>query len=328
MARRRRAAVLAVTGLGLTAIVGLPAAGAQAVGAGGPCGTLGYDSAAPPTYDHVVLIMDENLSFKAYTTSSQATFLHGLGAACGTEQNMHAATHSSHPNYMAVSSGVPSQSGHIAADNVFHQADGEGDGWRTYVESMPANCSSAKSTAPLYKTGHNAAFWYTDLAGSSTSCRTNDLSSVPALDAAITDDALPRFSWIVPNLCNDMHGSTACTTPTSQRVAQGDTWMSTWISKLTAMPSYQAGRTLIVITWDEGSGSATVGVDCTSPAYYPSHPDCQIPTIVVSPYVVPGASDATDHNLYGLLGTIEDLLGYPRLNAAVGQSSLRPGLGF
>jgi hypothetical protein len=55
---------------------------------------------------------------------------------------------------------------------------------------------------------------------------------------------------------------------------------------------------------------------------------CQVPTIVISPYIRAGATDATDLNLRGLLGTVEDVLGYPRLNRAVGQTSLRPGLGF
>ena len=55
---------------------------------------------------------------------------------------------------------------------------------------------------------------------------------------------------------------------------------------------------------------------------------CLIPTFVLSPYVVPGARDTRDHNLYSLLGTIEDILGLPRLGRAVGQPSLRPGLRF
>lgn len=44
--------------------------------------------------------------------------------------------------------------------------------------------------------------------------------------------------------------------------------------------------------------------------------------------IVPGAQDGVDHNLYGLLGTTQDILGLARLNRAVGQASMRPGLGF
>ncbi len=305
-----------------------PGTATSAAASTGPCGQLAYVPNSPPSYAHVVLIMDENLSFKAYTESAQASYLHGLAAACGTETNMHNATHSSQPNYMATSSGIPSGNVHVANDNLFHQADVAGDSWRVYAEGMPASCSAMKSAAPLYKTGHNAAFWYADLSGSTGSCMFDDVPSVPALSDAIDSDALPTFSWIVPNVCNDMHAATDCPSPTSQRVAQGDAWLSSLVHQLTATPSYQSGRTLIVITWDEGSGKSTVGVDCTDPGYYPTHPDCHIPTIVVSPYIQAGSTDSSDHNLYGLLGTVEDLLGYPRLNRAVGQTSLRKGLGF
>jgi hypothetical protein len=41
-----------------------------------------------------------------------------------------------------------------------------------------------------------------------------------------------------------------------------------------------------------------------------------------------GATDSADHNLYGLLGDVEDILGLARLGRAVGQASLRPGLHF
>jgi hypothetical protein len=125
-----------------------------------------------------------------------------------------------------------------------------------------------------------------------------------------------------------MHWLSGCSQPKSQRIGVGDAWLADLIPQLTAMPSYRAGQTLIVVTWDEGSGKEVNGSDCTSPAVYNSQPSCQIPTMIVSPYITPGRVDGADHNLYGLLGDIEDILGLPRLGRAVGQPSLRPGLGF
>ena len=49
------------------------------------------------------------------------------------------------------------------------------------------------------------------------------------------------------------------------------------------MPSYRAGRTLVIVTWDEGNGSEIVGSDCTDPVVYATQGSCQIPTIIVSP---------------------------------------------
>ena len=316
----------------LAAVAWLPAPAAQAMRVTrppGPCGTLAYDQAHPPTYSHVVVIMDENMSYDQLRSSTLAPYLHSLAAACGSEGNMHAATHPSQPNYMAATSGIASGVGaHTNTPNIFFQLQAAGKTWRTYAESMPTACSSFVSTSPSYKPGHNAAYFYTDLRSPQNSCTKGDLPMSPGLDAALASDTLPSFSWIVPNLCDDMHWLSSCGVPRSQRAASGDKWLSALLPRLTALPSYHSGQTLILITFDEGGEGSTTGVDCTDPAYYPTHPDCHIAAVVVSPYIVPGAVDGTDQNLYSLLGTTEDILGLARLNRAVGQPSMRPGLRF
>jgi phosphatidylinositol-3-phosphatase len=337
--RRRRGAVavscaavavasVVVSSLGVTSVASAAGRAAPA----GPCGLLTYDSSHPPAYQHVVVIMDENLSYASFVASTQATYLHGLAAACGSDTDMHAATHPSQPNYMALTSGVATAVGaHTANDNVFHQLLAKGKTWRNYAESMPSNCARQTSAAPNYKSGHTPAFWYTDLAKPTNTCAKYDVPLAPALATAIATDKLPAYSWVTPDACNDMHWLSTCTYPVTSRVAAGDAWLAALVPQLTAMPSYQAGKTLVIVTWDEGDGDdpdTSTGVDCTSPAYYPAHPDCQIPTIVVSPYVTPGATDATDHNLYGLLGTTQDILGVPRLGSAKTQAGLRTLLRF
>jgi hypothetical protein len=270
--------------------------------------------------------MDENVSENTLSHSTQAPYLHTLAAACGSELLMHAATHPSQPNYMAVTSGSATAVGaHTGNDNLFHQAQVRGDTWRAYEESAPRSCAGA---AAPYVTGHNPPFWYTDLRTPTNVCALFDQPLSPALDDAISNDSLPTLSWITPNECNDMHGLAGCAQPSTQRIAAGDDWLADLIPRLTALPSYRSGQTLIVVTWDEGDGKATNGVDCTSPVVYGEQPSCQVPTYVVSPFVSPGSTDVTNHNLYGLLGDIEDILGYPRLGRSVGQPSLRPGLGF
>ena len=70
--------------------------------ASAPCGTL----SGTPAYERVVVIMDENVSYAQLKKSTQAPYLHSLGAQCGSELFMHAATHPSQSNYMALASGV------------------------------------------------------------------------------------------------------------------------------------------------------------------------------------------------------------------------------
>lgn len=293
-----------------------------------PCGALSatYDPAAPPVYDHVVVLMEENWSYANLMASTQTPFLSQLNANCGSETFFHSATHSSQPNYMAATSGVTSAVGvTTAADNVFHQLQALGQTWKSYEESMQVPCRGTNTA--LYKPGHNPAYFYRDLRVPTNTCVTDDVPLESALAADITADGLPAYSWITPNLCHDFHGATTCKRSATGLLEDGDDWLRTWIPQLTAMPSYAAGRTLILITFDEG-GSGTAGADCTSPAYYPTHPDCQIPAVVVSPYLAPGTTDATDLNLYSLLGTTQDILGVPRLGRAVSQPSMRATMPF
>jgi hypothetical protein len=319
-------------GLGLVLLTALSSSASPA-GASSSGKARAATSAVPcvgltgsPDYSRIVIVMDENVSEATLRSSPQAPYLHGLAAQCGSESFMHAATHPSQANYMAATSGQATGVGvHTGNDNIFHQAQVQGDSWKSYEESMPQACAG---NSGFYKTGHNPPFWYTDLRSPTNTCELNDLALSPALDTDIANDTLPVLSWITPNACNDMHGQSGCPQPSSQRIAVGDAWLSSLIPRLTAMSSYQAGHTLIVITWDEGNGKETNGTDCTDPKVYTTQGSCQIPTYVVSPYISAGSTDSSDHNLYGLLADVQDILGYPRLGRAVGQSSLRPGLGF
>ena len=279
-----------------------------------------------PAYQHIVVIMDENVRYSTLTNSAQAPYVHQLASQCGSETFMHGASHPSQVNYMAATSGVATGVAvRTSNDNIFEQAQSHGATWRGYDESMPHVCNG---NSGFYKSGHNPAFWYDDLRKPTNTCALYDVPMSPALDNDIAADHLPTFAWITPNTCHDMHGLAGCPEPMSRRIAAGDAWLQSMIPRLTAMPSYAAGQTLIIVTWDEGDGAAVGGSDCTLPSVYTKQASCQIPTYVISPYVAPGAVDHTDHNLYGLLGDVEDILGYPRLGRAVGQPSLRPGLGF
>jgi hypothetical protein len=107
---------------------------------------------------------------------------------------------------------------------------------------------------------------------------------------------------VTPNLCDDMHDCS---------VRTGDKWLATWIPKILNGPNYRAGNTLVVLTWDEGTGSGN-----------------QIPTILVGPSVRPGmtASARLDH--YALLRSTEDLLGLGHLGAAASAPSLAAAFGL
>src|SRR5262249_38750383 len=110
---------------------------------------------------------------------------------------------------------------------------------------------------------------------------------------AVASDTLPSFTLIAPDLCDDTHD---CAT------SVGDRWLSEWVPRLTSMPSYRSGATLVTILYDE---------------YTP------IPNIILSASVQPGTLVTSSVSHYSLLRLTEELLG---ITTFLGGASTAPEL--
>jgi hypothetical protein len=161
----------------------------------------------------------------------------------------------------------------------------------TAAAALPANCDPLD--AGLYAVRHNPAAYYTNL----SDCSSLDvpLASPPDLSA--------KFTFVTPNLIDDMHDGT---------VQQGDTWLSTFLPSVLSSSQYQAGRTAVYITWDENDGSG----------------GNQVATLVIAPSVKPGTQSATVFNHYSLLRTSEEQLGLGLLANAATATSMRSAFGI
>jgi hypothetical protein len=262
-----------------------------------PCGRL----ATPPAYHHVIWVWMENHSYNAIIGSAQAPYLNSLARECGLATNYHNISHPSLPNYLAATSGLgysqlPTRDCGVtacatAAPSIF----GQGKSWKAYQQSMPSNCY--KRGYGEYVVRHNPPPYYTRLAG----CSSHDVP-YSQLAGDLSNNRLPAFSFITPNLINDMHNGT---------VADGDRWLASELPKIFASPQYQSGSTAVFITWDEGEGGTA-----TKCAMNITDVGCHVATIVVSPSTKPGTKSGTLFNHYSLLGTAEQLLGLPKLGLA------------
>jgi phospholipase C len=282
---------------------GAPAAPA-APAASRPCGTAG----APPAYRHVIWIWMENHSFSEIIgNKSQAPYINSLVASCGLAANYHVTTHPSLPNYLAATSGLaqarlprlsfldctPSVVCATSAPSIF----GQGETWKAYQESMPSPCG--KSDSGQYAVRHNPPPYYTSLSG----CATRDVP-YSQLSADLAGNALPAFSFITPNLTDDMHNGT---------IAQGDAWLAGNLPAILSSTPYRSGTTAVFITWDEGSGGYAIE-DCDNATT--TDASCRVPAIVISPSTAAGTSSRAFYTHYSLLATTEQLLGLPRLGQA------------
>jgi phospholipase C len=292
------AIVLATIGAATGAIVS-PAAAASR-----PCGT----ATTPPTYRHVIWIWMENHSLgDIIGNKSQAPYINSLATSCGLATGYHNTTHPSLPNYLAATSGIAQGSlpvtsyldcnvsviCHMTAGSVF----GQGESWKAYEESMPSNCY--KSNSGEYAVRHNPAAYYTSLSG----CASKDVPYTQ-LATDLAGNALPAFSFITPNLIDDMHDGT---------IAQGDAWLASHLPAILNSAQYQSGTTAVFITWDEGSGGYPIE-DCDDSSV--TDTSCRVPTIVISPSTPAGTTSGAFFDHYSLLATTEQLLGLPKLASA------------
>jgi hypothetical protein len=161
---------------------------------------------------------------------------------------------------------------------------------------MPSSCD--RSDSGEYAVRHNPPPYYTSLSG----CASRDVRYTQ-LAADLARNALPAFSFITPNLVDDMHDGT---------IVDGDTWLAGNLPAILNSPEYRGGTTAVFITWDEGSGGHPIE-NC---ARNTSDASCHVATIVVSPSTPAGATSATLFNHYSLLATAEQLLGLPKLGQA------------
>ena len=273
----------------------------------GPCGTL----ATAPTYSHVIWIWMENHSFGDIIGNTQAPYINSLASECGLATNYHNISHPSLPNYIGATSGLglrslkpfdsdcnPSKHCSTSSASIF----GQGETWKAYEESMPSSCDPSSSGE--YAVRHNPPPYYTTLTG----CATNDVPYTQ-LASDLANHALPAFSFVTPNLIDDMHDGT---------IAQGDSWLSSNLPAILNSSEYQGGTTAVFVVWDEGTGGSS-GESCATNT---TDPSCQVAAIVVSPSTAAGSTSATLFNHYSLLGTTEQLLNLPALGLAGSSSAM------
>jgi hypothetical protein len=265
-----------------------------------PCGT----EQSAGSYTHVIWIWMENHSLGTIIGSPAAPYLTRLATECGLATNYHNITHPSLPNYIAATSGLgypalapftsdcsPARGCTTSARGIFAQ----GESWRAYQESMPSNCDKANSGE--YAVRHDPPPYYTRLRG----CPANDVP-YGRLAGDLSHSRLPAFSFITPNLIDDMHDGT---------VADGDKWLSASLPKILASPQYRDGSTVVFITWDEGEGGTSDRCATNT-----TDVGCHIPTLVISPSTPLGARSSHLFNHYSLLATAEQLLHLPPLGQA------------
>jgi hypothetical protein len=189
----------------------------------GACSSLGL-----PSFDHLVVVMEENHGYGEIIGSSQAPYINSLASQGALFTQSFAISHPSLPNYLAIYAG--STFG-VADDNQRSEPDPT-----LYTELQAANLGFAGYVETPQSNGdydHNP--WESFPEGFSVE---QDFSQFPA-----DFSQLPPVSFVIPNVDDDMHNGT---------ILQGDQWLQAHID---AYATWAASHnSLLIVTWDEDDG--------------------------------------------------------------------------
>ncbi|WP_327350484.1 alkaline phosphatase family protein [Streptomyces sp. NBC_01304] len=247
-------------------------------------------AATVPVYDHVVVVIFENTNYSTIKGSTNAPYLNSLAAQGTLFTNSFGVTHPSQPNYLALFSGtqqgVTSDScpKNFTTGNLGQQLLDKSKTFAAYSEDLPSagytGCSSGdyvRKHAPWadFPTVGGAAY------------------HLPFSGFPSDYSKLPTVSFVVPDMCNDMHD---CSTKT------GDTWLK---NNLDAYAQWaKTHNSLLIQTFDEDNFTSVN----------------QIYTTFVGAHVKAGHQSSEQINHYGILRTLEDMYGLPALGNAASAS--------
>jgi len=212
----------------------------------------------------------ENQNWSDIRGSASAPYINGLLATgAHAEQYFNPpGIHPSEPNYLWLEAGTnfgvvddlsPSFNSQTTTSHLVNQLEAAGRTWKSYQEDI------AGTDCPLVEVGnyapkHDPFVFFQDVTSNNSSAAARCIAHIRPYTELATDLAAgttPDYSFITPNLCNDMHDSCA---PTNDPVKQGDTWLSTAVPKILASSAYQSGA-IVLITWDESDlGDHPIGM--------------------------------------------------------------------
>jgi phosphatidylinositol-3-phosphatase len=303
--------------------------------------SAGPAGAAVWTPDHVVIVIEENLSSRNLVP--QLTYLSALQHENADFTNSHGVDHPSQPNYLALFSGDTQGTGSAAKRNPDGSnpiIDGHtqvgtdaplantpldtpnlgaalihaGRSFAGYSEDLPGRGFTGVShTGPPgsgtdYQRKHNP--WVNWQAVKDSEIGPNQLPSTVNLPftAFPSDDSgfarLPTVAIVVPNQINDAHESSAAPPGTSYGKAMDD-WLRLHIEPYRRWA--MTHNSLLIITWDEDEDAYTPVKDADGAIVAKRYINL-IPTIMAGQGVIPGSySERIDH--YAVLRTIEDFYG-------------------
>lgn len=204
-----------------------------------------------PTFSHVFIVVEENHNYSSVIGSSSMPYLNSLATKYGLATQYYANTHPSIGNYFMMTTGQiitnnDGFTGTITADNVVRHLLAAGKTWKSYEEGLPSVGYISPDTGS-YVRRHCPLSFFSDVVNSSV--QRKNLVPFSQFSKDLTNNALPQYSFITPNICNDAHNCSLTT---------ADNWLKNNVAPLIASSTFKNGG-LLIILFDESSNDNTRG---------------------------------------------------------------------
>lgn len=223
-------------------------------------------------FDHVFVVVMENHGTKTIIGDPVMPYVTHLAHTYGYEDNYFGVTHPSMPNYIAMTAGSnyyshsDNSSQTFPHANLFSEMTAAHLSWKGYMGGLPhAGFTGTQyplhAKNPLYVNKHDPFVLYPQIK--------NDprlMKNVVPLKQIYTDlrkGNAPRLSFIVPDVCNDMHGmgGTQCSYGNETRLRKlGNATIRRLVGAIMGSESW-TGNSAIFITWDETTYTGNKATD-------------------------------------------------------------------
>ncbi|MFI5897529.1 alkaline phosphatase family protein [Actinoplanes sp. NPDC051513] len=274
--------------------VGWAAMAGVLVGAIVPATAAQAAPVAVPKADHVVIVMLENKRYDAVVGHPKTPWITALAGSSANMTQFYAETHPSQPNYLALFAG--SEQG-VTDNGCPHDLGARGNLGRQLID---AGRTFAGYSEDLPRAGWKGCSYRGYVRRHSPWVNFSNLpAAVNQPYSAFPRDyrRLPTVSFVIPNLCHDMHDCPK---------AQSDAWLRQQFTPYLAWA--KTHNSLFVLTFDEDNRTG----------------GNRIATIVAGAGVRPGQyASRLDH--YDLLRTLQTMYGLPLIGAARSRGGL-PGI--
>ena len=227
---------------------------------------------------NVFLIVMENHNWSDVHGNPSAPYVNDtlltMGAHAENYFDNPSAAHPSEPNYVWLEAGdnlgiaddddpdMNNRTTHMHLTSLLNFANVS---WKSYQEGIDGTSCPIVGNG-LYAPKHNPMMFFDDITDGNSPSSAGCIAHVrPYAELAqdLANDTVAQYNFITPNLCDDMHNSTGCST--GDAVKNGDAWLATNLPQILGSSAYQRGGA-VFITWDESEdGEHPIGMIALSP---------------------------------------------------------------